>query len=100
MNKIENKQYESMTNKMVGGKYNIECITSRGDLYLTESLSLKKYDIKNMTSYKKYNNLKLENINGLSCGQLYFTTEDGELILVPVSYIISIFPVNDKEQIK
>lgn len=96
MDKNENQLYREMINKMTGKIYNIECITNRDALYVTHSFG--KRDIEDMISYKRYKNLRLENITGFCNGQLYFTTENGELILIPVSYIISILPVKNKEK--
>lgn len=69
------KEYKEMIDKMIGKIYNIECITDRDVLYVVNSFG--KRDIKDMPSYKRYKNLRLENITGFCGSQLYITKESG-----------------------
>lgn len=83
-------------NKMIGNNYNIECIMRRDDFMCNRSFINSPRDI---VSYAKYKNVKLINIMG-SFERFDFQTEDGELLIIPGRYIISIFPSKNKNKEK
>ncbi len=89
------KTWCEMIGRMISKNYDIECITNRNEFeYHRHFVN----DARNILYYKRYKNVKLLNVNGLFDGQLYFQTENGELLLIPTRYIISIFPVKNKEK--
>lgn len=90
----DKKKIVDMMNTVVGKHYNLEIIGNNNYLsYVTMS----HYDLKEV-HLKKYNKAKLMNINGLGIGQVHFLTEDGEYLLIPWCYVVSMIP--SKEEVK
>ena len=73
------KKWNEIIGRMIGRNYNF--INSTREIMF----------------YRKYKNVKLINIMG-SFEQFHFQTEDGELLILPGRYVISILPVKNKEK--
>nr|WP_297933112.1 hypothetical protein [uncultured Lachnoclostridium sp.] len=92
-----NNNYEewcNTINRMIGNDYDIECIIRRDDYIYNRNFINSPRDI---IFYKYYKNVKLINIMG-SFERFDFQTENGELLIIPGRYIISIFPSKKKEK--
>ena len=72
--------------------YNLEVIESNKYLDLVQKSS--PYELQGIT-LKTYKNVELMNINGLGNGQVHFLTKDGEYLLLPWCYIISMIPCKE-----
>lgn len=86
-----NNNYEEWCktiNRMIGNDYNVECIIRRDDFMCNRNYINSPRDI---VFYANYRNVKLINIMG-SFERFDFQTENGELLIIPGRYIISIFP--------
>ena len=81
-------------NEMINNDYDIECITNRNDFMCNRNFINSPRDI---VFYKRYRNVKLINIMG-SFERFDFQTENGELLIIPGRYVISIFPSKKKEK--
>ena len=88
------KKWNETIGRMIDRNYNVECIGCRDDMIFNHNFINSTKDI---MFYRRYKNVKLINIMGL-CEQYYFQTEDGELLILPGRYIISILPVKNKEK--
>lgn len=84
----EDKKIVEKIDKVIGQYYNLETIVHSSDLYTLNMLpcTLKQIAI------KRYEHVKLININGLATGQVHFITDDGHYLLLPWCYIISMIP--------
>ena len=80
--------------QMIDRNYNVECTGCRDDIIFSSNFINSTKDI---MFYKRYKNVKLIHIMGLF-EQFHFQTEDGELLILPGRYIISILPVKNKEK--
>lgn len=83
------KKWNEMICQMIDRNYNVECTGCRDDVKFNHNFINSTRD---MMFYKRYRNVKLINIMGLF-EQFHFQTEDGELLILPGRYIISILPV-------
>ena len=88
------KKWNEMICHMIDKNYNVECTGCRYDIEFNSNFINSTKDI---MFYKRYKNVKLINIMGLF-EQFHFQTEDGELLILPGRYIISILPVKNKEK--
>ena len=88
------KKWNETICQMIDRNYNVECTGCRDDIIFSSNFINSTKDI---MFYRRYKNVKLINIMGL-CEQFYFQTEDGELLILPGRYIISILPVKNKEK--
>lgn len=88
------KKWNEMICQMIGRNYNVECTGCRDDIIFSSNFINSTKDI---MFYKRYKNVRLIHIMG-SFEQFYFQTEDGELLILPGRYIISILPVKNKEK--
>lgn len=81
--------------KAIGQYYDLETIVANNNLnYISMSLHGLK-----QSKLKKYQHVKLVNINGFGIGQVHFITDDGHYLLIPWCYIISMIPSKEKENI-
>ena len=80
--------------QMIDRNYNVECTGCRDNIIFSSNFINSTKDI---MFYKRYKNVKLIHIMGLF-EQFHFQTEDGELLILPGRYIISILPVKNKER--
>ena len=85
------KKWNETICQMIDRNYNVVCTGCRVDIIFSSNFINSTKDI------MFYKNVKLINIMGL-CEQFYFQTEDGELLILPGRYIISILPVKNKEK--
>ena len=83
-----------MISKKKNKNYNVECTGCRDDIMFNHNFINSTKDI---MFYRRYKNVKLIHIMGL-VEQFHFQTEDGELLIHPGRYIISILPVKNKEK--
>lgn len=88
------KKWNEMICQMIDKNYNVECTGCRDDIKFNYNFI---NSIKDIMFYKRYRNVKLINVIGLF-EQFHFQTEDGELLMLPARYIISILPVKNKEK--
>lgn len=88
------KKWNEMICQMIDKNYNVECTGCRDDIVFNCNFINSTKDI---MFYKRYRNVKLINIMGLF-EQFRFQTENGELLILPGRYIISILPVKNKEK--
>ena len=88
------KKWNEIIGRMIGRNYNVECTGCRDDIIFNHNFINSTREI---MFYRKYKNVKLINIMG-SFEQFHFQTEDGELLILPGRYIISILPVKNKEK--
>ena len=88
------KKWNETICQMIDRNYNVKCTGCRDDIIFSSNFINSTKDI---MFYRRYKNVKLINIMGL-CEQFYFQTEDGELLILPGRYIISILPVKNKEK--
>ena len=90
----KNKEYCKIIEDMIGHYYNIETICNKDCLY---SLLPSKHGIVN-SFVRTYRHLKLVNVNGMGTGQAHFINDEGQYILLPWCYIISMIPVEVKQK--
>lgn len=88
------KKWNETICQMIDRNYNVECTGCRDDIIFSSNFINSTKDI---MFYKRYKNVRLIHIMG-SFEQFYFQTEDGELLILPGRYIISILPVKNKEK--
>lgn len=81
------------TQNFCGKKYDICILTRYSYEHCRNALTPKRID---STPNKIYRNVELLNINGLGTGQVHFTTEEKEYILIPWSMIIWMLPSEKK----
>lgn len=88
------KKWNETIGQMLDKNYDVECVGCIDDVMLSPNFV---NSTKNIMFYKRYKNVKLIHIMGLF-EQFYFQTEDGGILILPRRYIISIFPVKNKEK--
>ena len=88
------KKWNETISQMLDKNYDVECVGCRDDIKFNHNFINSTKDI---MFYKRYRNVKLINVIGLF-EQFHFQTEDGELLMLPARYIISILPVKNKEK--
>ena len=88
------KKWNEMICQMIDKNYNVEYTGCRDDIMFNHNFINSTKDI---MFYRRYKNVKLIHIMGLF-EQFHFQTEDGELLILPGRYIISILPVKNKEK--
>lgn len=84
----EDKEVVDMIDKAIDQYYDLETIIGNNNL---NYISMSPYDLKR-SKLKKYQHVKLVNVNGLGTGQVHFITNDGHYLLLPWCYIISMIP--------
>lgn len=84
----QDREVVEMIDKAIGQHYDLETIVGNGNL---NYLSMSKHDLQ-QSHLRKYKHVKLLNINGLGTGQVHFTTDNGEYLLLPWCYIVSMIP--------
>lgn len=47
----------------------------------------------------RFNNVTLKNIDGLVSGKAYFITENGEWLIIPMPYIVTMIPHKQNENV-
>lgn len=77
-----------MIDKAINQYYDLETIVGNNNL---NYISMSPCDLK-QSKLKKYQHVKLVNVNGLGTGQVHFITNDGHYLLLPWCYIISMIP--------
>lgn len=77
-----------MIDKAIDQYYDLETIVGNNNL---NYISMSPYDLKR-SKLKKYQHVKLVNVNGLGTGQVHFITNDGHYLLLPWCYIVSMIP--------
>ncbi len=93
---LKDKETKDMLNTVIGKHYNLETVRNKnymGVVKMTPNDLREAYLV-------KYNNAKLMNINGLGIGQAHFLTENGEYLLLPWCYIVSMVPSEEVKIIK
>ena len=84
----EDKEVVDMIDKAIDQYYDLETIVGNNNL---NYISMSPYDLKR-NKLKKYQHVKLVNVNGLGTGQVHFITNDGHYLLLPWCYIVSMIP--------
>ena len=88
------RKWNETIGQMLGKNYDVECVGCIDDVMLSPNFV---NSTKNIMFYKRYKNIKLIHIIDF-LEQFYFQTEDGGILILPRRYIISIFPVKNKEK--
>lgn len=88
------KKWNETIGQMLDKNYDVECVGRMDDVMLSPNFVNSTKDI---IFYKRYRNLKLIHIIDFF-EQFYFQIEDGGILILPRRYIISIFPVKNKEK--
>lgn len=80
--------YKDMMDGMVERFYDLEVLKNKSQL---NYVGMGKHDLKE-ASLHWYCHVKLVNVNGMGTGQVHFITDEGEYLLLPWCYIISMIP--------
>lgn len=79
--------------KAIGQYYDLETIVGNNNL---NYISMNPHDLK-QSKLKKYQHVKLVNVNGLGIGQVHFITDDGHYLLLPWCYVVSMIPSKESD---
>lgn len=79
---------KDMMDGMMEKFYDLEVLKNK--TYLN-CIGMGKHDLKD-ASLHRYFHVKLVNVNGMGIGQVHFLTDNGEYLLLPWCYIISMIP--------
>ncbi len=93
MNSDKLKKSIEMQNSFVGKYYDLEVMKSKSYLNF---VTMSPHDLKDV-HLVKYDNAQLININGLGTGQVHFVTKNGEYLLLPWCYVVSMIPSKEGE---
>lgn len=91
--KVVDKETKDMLNTIVGKHYNLEVMKDKNCVC---AIKMTPSDLQEV-HLVKYNNVKLMNVNGLGIGYAHFLTENGEYLLLPWCYIVSMVPSENKD---
>lgn len=86
--KVVDKETNGMLNTIIGKHYNLEVMKNKNCVC---AIKMTPNDLQE-AHLVKYNNVKLMNVNGLGIGHAHFLTENGEYLLLPWCYIVSMVP--------
>lgn len=92
--KVIDKETKDMLNTIIGKHYNLEVMKDKNCVC---AIKMTPSDLQD-AHLVKYNNVKLMNVNGLGIGYAHFLTENGEYLLLPWCYIVSMIPSKDSDQ--
>lgn len=84
---------KDMLNTVIGKHYNLEVMKNRNCVCY---IKMTPSDLQE-AHLIKYENAKLMNINGLGIGQAHFLTNNGEYLLLPWCYIVSMVPSDNEK---
>lgn len=90
--KINKELITGIIDKAIGQYYDLETIVWNNNL---NYISMSPHDLK-QSRLKKYQHVKLVNINGIGIGQVHFITDDNHYLLLPWCYIVSMIPSKEK----
>ncbi len=89
--KLNKKMLDFMINRMMNKFYDLQVVKYPCEIDYSRN-ALNDVDI------KTYKGVQLVNVNGLGTGQAHFITENGEYLLLPWCYIISMIPSKEGDQ--